>query len=92
MTMLDRQPKRESMEQAYFGWGSIDEVNLQHVGNRTLKTCARRGSKVAREAHATTPHPSNPRKLICWFFLGILTLIACPGSLALVLLGIRGAA
>ena len=84
MTRLDRQPKREQLDQVYLGPCDIDDVTWQQVGNRTVKRCARRGSQAAREAHVTTPHPTNPNKVICWLFLA-LTLVACPGSMLLAL-------
>ena len=82
--MLTRQPKREQLDQVYLGPCDIDDVTWQQVGNRTVKRCARRGSQAAREAHVTTPHPTNPNKVICWLFLA-LTLVACPGSMLLAL-------
>ena len=84
MTMLDRQPTREQLDQVYLGPCDIDDVTWQQVGNRTVKRCARRGSQAAREAHVTTPHPTNPSKVICWLFLA-LTVVACPGSMLLAL-------
>ena len=94
MTMLDRAPKREpstrQLESAYLGMCDIDDRTWQQVGNRTMKRCAKRGSKIAREAHVTTSHPTRKNYLICWIFL--LLCLACPAvPVLLKLYAARGA-
>ena len=89
--MLSQQPRREALEETYLGLCDIDDASWLQVGNRTLKRCARRGSRAAREAHATTPHPTNKNKVICWLFLA-LCFVACPASALFGLLKIHGGA
>ena len=84
-----RQPTQEQLSDAYLGPCSIDNQTWVQVGNRTAKRTARRGSRAAQEAHATTSHPTMPGYVICWLFLGLCA-IACLGGTPLLLLRMAG--